>query len=208
MTSRLLDLVARFGYGIVAAGVGIESLGIPVPGETVLVIGAVLAGQGRLSAWGVALSAWLGAVLGDNLGYGIGRRYGRRLTRAPVLRRFYDERRLAAADDLMRRRGWIAVFFGRFVAILRIFAGPLAGMHHMPWWRFVLANALGAAIWVTGVTAVGLALGSNLDRATSLVTDAGYGGLALVLVAAALVVAVVGLRRRARRAEAAVDQDG
>jgi membrane protein DedA with SNARE-associated domain len=198
MTHLLIDLVSRFGYVMVFLGVGIESLGIPVPGETSLVIGAVVAGHGELSPWGVALSGWSGAVIGDNFGYLIGRRWGRRLLTVPVIRRIYDPRRLAFADRFFERRGWLAVFFGRFVAILRIFAGPLAGLHRMPWRVFAVANATGGALWVGAVTLVGLLIGSNLDRALKVVSRAGYVGLGVAII---VVVALVVRHRRAIRRE-------
>jgi membrane protein DedA with SNARE-associated domain len=203
VTHALLSLVETLGYAVVFLGVGIESLGIPVPGETVLVVGAALAGQGHLEAWGVGLAAWAGAVIGDNIGYWIGRRYGRRLSGAPVLRHIYTERRIRAADRFFERWGWLAVFFGRFVALLRIFAGPLAGMHGTPWRAFLAANAAGGLVWVAVMTTIGVLLGANLDHAVHLVEQLGSGGLA---VAGALVVLAVILhlyrRRRAQAGEA------
>jgi membrane protein DedA with SNARE-associated domain len=196
VTELLIDLVARFGYAMVFVAVGVESMGVPVPGETALVIGAVAAGQGHLSAVGVVAAGASGAMLGDNLGYWIGRRYGLRLTRVRGVRRVYSERRLRQADDFFARRGWLAVFFGRFVAFLRIFAGPLAGLHRMPWPRFLLANALGAVVWAAIITALGLALQSQLDRALRVVARSGYIGLA---VAAAAILVLLAVRRRRRR---------
>lgn len=197
LAEQIVTSVGAFAYLIVLLGVGIESMGVPVPGETVLVIGAAIAGQGRLSVAGVAASAVTGAVLGDNFGYLVGRRYGRRLTRAPLVSRIYDERRTALADRFFERRGWVAVFVGRFVALLRIFAGPLAGMHRMPWPRFVVANASGAVLWVGAVTAVGVLVGSNISRAVTIVSRLGYGGLALAVVGIAAY--AVWHHRRARR---------
>lgn len=199
MEHFLLDLISRFGYAIVTLGVGIESMGIPVPGETVLVIGAVLAAQGHLAAWGVALSAWAGAVTGDNIGYMAGRRWGRRLTQVRGVKRLYDERRLAVADRHFAKRGWLTVFFGRFVAILRIFMGPLAGMHRMSWPRFATANALGAALWVGVITTVGLLLGNNLDRATTVIKRLGYAGLGLAVLGVAGAFALHVWRQRRER---------
>jgi membrane protein DedA with SNARE-associated domain len=192
----LLDLVQRFGYVIVFLGVGIESLGIPVPGETVLIVGAVLAGQGHLDAWGVALAGVLGATLGDNSGYYLGRRWGRQLITTRPLRHIYDPRRLAVAERFFARRGWTAVFFGRFVAILRIFAGPLAGLHRMPWRTFLLSNAAGAVVWVGAVVAAGLLVGGNLDHIVSLIGRAGYVGLGLAVLAGIAAVAWTVARRR------------
>ena len=198
MEQALLDLVQRFGYLIVFLGVGVESMGVPVPGETVLIIGAVLAGHGHLDAPGVAVAGLLGAVLGDNTGYYIGRRWGRRLIATRAFRRIYNENRLAAAEDYFQRHGWTAVFIGRFIAILRIFAGPLAGLHHMPWRTFLIANASGAVLWVAAVVTAGLLVGGNLDHIVNLVSRAGYIGLALI---AALVMLFVAWRVARRLTE-------
>jgi membrane protein DedA with SNARE-associated domain len=176
-------------------------MGIPVPGETVLIIGAVLASQGHLAPWGVALAGWLGAVTGDNIGYWIGRRWGHRFSTLPGIRRVYDERLIAVADKYFERHGMLTIFFGRFVAIVRIFMGPLAGMHHMHWPRFFVANALGGALWVGVIVTIGLLLGKSLDRALTLVKNLGYGGLALAVVVVGVVAAVQLWRKRRERAE-------
>lgn len=188
MEHLLLDLATRYGYLVVFLGVGIESMGVPLPGETVLLIGAVLAGAGHLWAPLVALAGFLGAVLGDNTGFLVGRRWGGHLMRLPGLRRVYRPERIRAAERLMARHGWLAVFFGRFVAILRIFAGPLAGMHGMPWGRFVVANASGAATWVAAVVVFGLLIGANLDTGLRILRDSGYIGLAVAVVLVATAV--------------------
>jgi membrane protein DedA with SNARE-associated domain len=185
-----------FAYLIVFLGVGIESLGVPVPGETSLLVGVFLATQGRLSVPVVALVAWVGAVIGDNLGYAIGRRWGTRLVRLPAVRRVYSPERLQRAEALFERRGWLAVFTGRFIALLRIFAGPLAGIHRMPWPGFFVANATGGALWVAVIVVIGVLIGSNLDRAISLVGRVGYIGLG---VAVLMVLAYVGVRVWRRR---------
>jgi membrane protein DedA with SNARE-associated domain len=193
---HLLKIV---GLPLVFFGVGIESMGIPIPGETVLVIAAVAAGHGTLVPWQVALCAWTGAVIGDNIGYALGHHYGERFWTLPGIRRFYHPRRVAQAESFFkRRRGWVVVFLARFVAILRIFAGPIAGISHMHWRSFLLANALGAACWVAAVMAVGLLVGSNLHRAIKIVTNAGYVGLAGVVLLA-LGAAVLWYRRERRR---------
>ncbi|HZS15846.1 MAG TPA: DedA family protein [Candidatus Dormibacteraeota bacterium] len=196
MDQQLLHLVEHLGYLIVFLGVGIESLGVPVPGETALIIGAVLAAQGHLNPAGVAAAGLSGAVLGDNTGYLVGHRWGQRLISARGIRNVYDPRRVAVAERFFERHGWTAVFFGRFVAILRIFAGPLAGLHHMPWTHFLLANAAGGVIWVAAVVTAGLLVGGNLDHLIQLVSRAGYVGLAGVVVLGAVLYGVHRLRRR------------
>jgi membrane protein DedA with SNARE-associated domain len=180
--SSLVDDVGVFAYVIVLLGVGIESMGVPIPGETVLIAGALLAAAGRLDPAVLAACACFGAVVGDNIGYWVGRRWGHRLATVPGVRRIYDERRLALGESFFRRYGVLAVFFGRFVALLRIFAGPLAGMNRMPWPRFFAANLLGGAFWVGAVVAAVLLVG---HRAVTLVTRSGYFGLGLAVILAA-----------------------
>ena len=175
-------LLKLIGLPLVFFGVGIESMGIPIPGETVLVIAAVAAGHGTLVPWQVALCAWAGAVIGDNIGYALGHHYGEHFWMLPGVRRFYHPTRIERAESFFkRRRGWLVVFFARFVAILRIFAGPIAGISHMHWRAFLLANALGGACWVAAVMAVGLLVGSNLHRAIKIVESGGYVALAVVV---------------------------
>ena len=172
---HLLDIAGSFSYLVVFIGVGIESMGVPVPGETILVLGAILAGQGKASAAGIAASGWAGAVIGDNIGYFVGRTFGPRLLTLPVVRRVYDERRAAVAMRFFqRRRGWLAVFLGRFIALLRIFAGPLAGISHMRWPVFLVANASGGACWVGAVVTIGVLLSGNAE---TIVGRVGYVGL-------------------------------
>ncbi len=192
----LSNSLGVFAYLIVFLGVGIESLGIPVPGETSLLVGVFLATQGRLSVPIVALVGWIAAVGGDNIGYAIGRRWGTRLVRLPAIGRFYSPERLKRAEVQFARRGWVAVFTGRFIALLRIFAGPLAGMHRMPWPEFFVANAAGGAVWVAAIVIVGVLIGNNLDKAVSLVGRVGYIGLGVAVVLVVAYVAWRVLRRR------------
>jgi membrane protein DedA with SNARE-associated domain len=196
LTQTLLDLAARFGYVVIFFGVGIESMGVPVPGETTLLVGAVLAGHGQLSPYLVGVVGWAGAVIGDNAGYLIGRRFGDRLVSLPGIRRLYRRQHMEAAERFFERRGWLAVFFGRFIAVLRIFAGPLAGIHHMPWPVFVVANAAGAAVWVAVVLTVGLVVGKNIERASGLLTGSGLVGLVAVILMGISIVAWRRIRRQ------------
>lgn len=144
-------------YLLVGLVIGLESLGIPLPGEIILVSSALLASQhGEVDPVVLGLCAIAGAIVGDSIGYAIGRRGGR-----PLLdrlgRRFpkhFGPDQVAVAERAFDRWGMWAVFFGRFVALLRIFAGPLAGVLHMPYWRFLIANVLGGILWAGGTTAV------------------------------------------------------
>jgi membrane protein DedA with SNARE-associated domain len=146
---NLHEYVATYGYLAIFAIVGLESAGIPMPGETILVAAAILAGQGKLHLWGVIGAAAAGAILGDNCGYWVGREFG-----FPIAYRYgryvnLDERRLKLGQYLFLRQGGKIVFFGRFVAVLRAFAAFLAGVNHFNWERFFLFNAAGGIVWAT-----------------------------------------------------------
>jgi membrane protein DedA with SNARE-associated domain len=162
-------------------------MGLPVPGETMLLTAAVYAGvSGHLAIALVITAAAAGAILGDNVGYLIGRTLGQ-----GVERRFGGAGRrsgsaLQVGRYLFQRHGGKAVFFGRFVAVLRIFAALLAGATHMPWPRFALYNAAGSVLWATLMGLLGYGLGSSVTG------PLGIAGL----VSAALVTLVLGLALR------------
>ncbi|TRW88309.1 DedA family protein [Mycolicibacterium sp. 018/SC-01/001] len=145
-------------YLVVGAVVGIESLGIPLPGEIALVAAALLSSRHSIavSPVGVAAAGALGAICGDTIGYTVGRRFGMPLFER-LGRRFpnhFGPGHVALAKALFHRWGMVAVFFGRFIALLRIFAGPLAGAMRMHYPRFLAANASGAIAWAGGTVAV------------------------------------------------------
>ena len=145
---NLQYLIATYGYWAVGGIVGLESLGLPLPGETALVLAALYAGSHHdLSIWGIIISAATGAVLGDNVGYWLGREFGYRF-----LRRYggyvgLTDSRIKLGQYLFLLHGTKVVFFGRFVAILRILAAFLAGANQMEWRRFLIANATGGFVW-------------------------------------------------------------
>jgi membrane protein DedA with SNARE-associated domain len=193
------QLAQHFGYLGVFVGVGFEGVGIPLPGETVLLVAVVLAAGGTLNLGWIVAVAILAAAVVPNAGYFIGRRWGPPLLASRIGQRLYPPRHLARAERLFDRFGWGAVLLGRFVAVLRIFAGPLAGMHRMRWSTYAIANAAGAVLWVGAISAVGLLVGSNLSRAESLLADA---GLIVIVLVIAVVVAALGVllwRRSAGR---------
>lgn len=144
-------------YLLVGLVIGVESLGIPLPGEIVLVSAALLASQqGHIDPVVLGVCATTGAIVGDSIGYAIGRKGGKPLLER-LGRRFpkhFGPDQVAVAERSFDNWGMWAVFFGRFVALLRIFAGPLAGVLHMPYWRFLIANVLGGILWAGGTTAV------------------------------------------------------
>src|SRR5208283_2006144 len=146
---NLHEYVATYGYLAIFAIVGLESAGIPMPGETALVAGAILAGEGKLNLYGVIAAAAAGAIIGDNCGYWVGREFG-----FPLAYRFgryvrLDERRLKLGQYLFLRHGGKIVFFGRFVAVLRAFAAFLAGVNRYNWEEFFLFNAAGGIVWAS-----------------------------------------------------------
>ncbi|WP_456600314.1 DedA family protein [Blastococcus sp. SYSU DS0616] len=169
---------------------------MPLPGETLLVAAALLAGQDVVSPVLVAVSAALGAAVGDSIGYLVGRRHGHRLfaflaRRSP---RHLGPERVESAVRLMQRYGVWAVFFGRFMALLRILSGPLAGSLGMPYRTFALANWTGAFVWAGVTTAVVYLLG---EAAEALLRDFAWGGAILLVVLAVALVLVVRRRRAA-----------
>ncbi|MDT7756506.1 MAG: hypothetical protein QOH27_2404 [Mycobacterium sp.] len=155
-------------YLVVGIVIALESLGIPLPGEIVLVSAAVLTTRHTLdiSPVGVGAAATIGAIVGDTIGYSIGHRYGMRLFER-LGRRFpkhFGPGHVALAKQLFTRWGVWAVFFGRFIALLRIFAGPLAGALKMPYRHFLAGNATGAVFWAGGTTAVVYYLGLAAEK--------------------------------------------
>lgn len=146
----LNDLVKDYGYWGVGLVIGLESMGLPLPGETVLVLAAIYCGVGGdLAITGVVAAAIAGAVIGDNIGYWIGRRYGYPLVIKHKTLLHLTDGRIKLAQYLFMRHGGAVVFFGRFVALLRIFAAFLAGVNRMNWNRFLLANAAGGILWAS-----------------------------------------------------------
>jgi membrane protein DedA with SNARE-associated domain len=155
-------------YLVVGAVIGIESLGIPLPGEIALVSAALLASRHTLDINPVAVgaAATIGAVIGDTIGYSVGRKFGMSLferlgNRFP---KHFGPGHVALAKHLFARWGVWAVFFGRFIALLRIFAGPLAGALKMRYRHFLAANASGGLLWAGGTTAVVYYAGLAAER--------------------------------------------
>lgn len=165
MSAAVPHLIAAHGYWIVAGIVGIESMGVPAPGETALVTAAIYAGTThRLSIVVLIAAAALGAIIGDNLGYLIGRRFGYELLLRHGRRIGIDERRLKLGRFLFERHGGKVVFFGRFMAVLRALAGVLAGAGCMPWRRFLAFNAAGGIAWAVLYGTAAYGFGDRIER--------------------------------------------
>lgn len=189
LSGFFFGLPAGWAYVLVGLVVGLESLGVPLPGETILISVVLLTHHpdAGFSAWGIEIAASVGAIIGDSIGYTLGRRLGPRLF-GWLGRRFPAQAsavRLAYAEHLINRFGVTAVSFGRFIALLRMFAGPLAGSLRMSYRRFLIANICGAVAWAGGNTALMWALGSVASHWMSRV---GW----ILLVAVILVGLVVG----------------
>jgi membrane protein DedA with SNARE-associated domain len=186
-------------YLVVFAVIGIESLGIPLPGEIALVSGALLAALGTTNVWWVAVAASAGAIVGDSIGYTIGRRGGRQLL-LRLGRRFprhLGPPHLARAERTFDRWGVWAVFFGRFVALLRVLAGPLAGALGVPYGKFLVANATGGIIWASGTAILIYEAGQAADKWLS-----SFSWVALAVAVAFGAGTTFYLRHRARKADA------
>ena len=145
---ELQQLVSLHGYWMIGLIVGLESLGLPLPGETILVLAAIYAAtEPSFNIWVVIAVAAFGAIIGDNIGYWLGSRYGYALLLRYGERIGMFEPRIKLGQYLFLRHGAKVVFLGRFVALLRILAAFLAGLNRMPWRAFLMANATGGVIW-------------------------------------------------------------
>ncbi len=193
-------MISAHGAWVVGLLVGLESLGLPLPGEAVLVAAAIYAGTtGDLSITGVLAAALVGAVVGDSMGYLIGRTLGWPFLLRHGGRVGLSRERLQVGRLLLLRHGGKVVFFGRFVAFLRVLAASLAGASGMAWPRFALFNAAGGAVWVGVFGGAAYLLGTQAHR---LLGPLGVATL-LLGVAGAVTAAVLVRRTEARlRAEA------
>ena len=193
----LLSLIATYGYIVVFLLVLVESSGVPLPGETSLLIAAALAATGHLWLPGVIVAAAIGAILGDTAGYWVGRTSGLRLLRKHGRIVRFDEAKLARAQDFFARHGDKTVFLGRFIPVGRIFTAVLAGMSRMHYRRFLVWNAAGGIVWALGMGTLGYVFGYQLPVLEGIIRHSGLALLALVLLA--LAVRAVWTRRDALR---------
>jgi membrane-associated protein len=190
MTQSVLELlreyVAQYGYWAVGITLLLENAGIPLPGETVLLLASFLAySQHELSLPWVMLVAACSAVTGDNLGFWIGNRGGR-----PFLVRYRSTFRIPAevierGESLFARYGAATIFVARFLFGMRIVAGPLAGVLRMPWKRFVIWNVLGAGVWVLVICTIGYKFGQHWDRVVALLERLNLAAAAVAICVAA-----------------------
>ena len=198
MLSALLSYFSHYGYWVVFFGVMLENAGVPVPGETILLAAGFFAAQGHFSLLEVMVIAALGAVLGDNAGYFLGREVGR----ATLVRygRYagLTHGRLAHMDRFFTAHGNKTILVARFITGLRVFAALLAGSARMPWRTFAIYNMLGALLWSVAISLAGFFFGRSWDVLEHWIKGAGL--IALGVIAVSLITIVV-IRRRRRRAE-------
>ena len=188
----------QYGYLAVFVTIFLEDFGVPMPGETFLIAGSLLATRGSLTLPLLIVVAWSAAVFGDNVGYAIGRFGGRRLTLRFGKYVFLTPRRLEYAERFFERRGALVVIFARFFEILRQLNGIVAGIAGMRWWKFLLCNAAGAALWVVFWSMLFFQLGKRGEQIVYRLR--GYeplAGAALLLVVAAIITVRI-IRRRHR----------
>jgi membrane protein DedA with SNARE-associated domain len=159
-----LEINARVAYWALFVLVAVESSGVPVPGETALIAAGVLASKGRVHIEYVIAIATVAAMLGDNVGYLIGRTGGRRLLERPGFMEDYRRGIIKHGEPFFQRHGAKAVFLGRWIAGLRIAAAWLAGINRMEWKRFLFWNALGAVAWATSVGLLAYWLGPTAEK--------------------------------------------
>ncbi len=189
MTHSIVDLlrsaVVHYGYWAVAFTLLLENMGIPLPGETILLIASFMAySEHDLRLSWIIVFATIACTVGDNLGYALGYRGGR-----PLLSRYQSFFRIRPAtiergEKLFETYGALTVFFARFVFGMRIIAGPLAGVLRMPWRRFLLFNFLGATVWVSVISGAGYFFGQHWERLAR-----GLKRLDLILIALFLLLA-------------------
>jgi len=179
----LRNALVQYGYWALALTLLLENAGIPLPGETILLLASFLAySEQKLSLPWIILVATIAATLGDNIGFAIGYYGGR-----PLLERYQSifriqKKTLDRGEDLFARYGAVTVLFARFVFGMRILAGPLAGVLRMSWRKFLLFNVLGAALWVTVIGVVGYFFGRHWDRLEHFVKRFDLGLVMIVLV--------------------------
>ena len=196
--------LSRYGYLAIAAFVMLEDFGLPVPGETILVLGAVYAGAGRLNIVAVAVIGVLAAVLGDNIGFAIGHLGGRRLIERFGRYVLITPERLNRATEFFKRHGPKVVVLARFIEGLRQANGIVAGVAEMPWARFLLFNGIGAALWVAVWTSIGYLSGSHTNTIYDVATRYDvYAAFAL----AALLTLFLARRTMLRRVRSAPDRE-
>ena len=193
------EIARQYGYWAIFFGIAVENTGIPLPGETITVVGGFLAGSGELNYWGVIVSAIAGAALGDSIGYWVGKTGGWQfLLQVGRIFRLQEEQ-LTLAKDKYAQNAAQAVFFGRFVTLLRIFAGPLAGVTQMPYEKFLLYNVGGATVWAFVIISLSFFLGRivSLQQIIHWIAQAGVVALAIAIIVLSIPIIINYARKKA-----------
>ena len=204
LLDRLLTVRGPAVYALIALIVFAEDalfVGFVLPGETAAVLGGVIASQGHVTLWLVMVTVVLAAIVGDSVGYEVGRHLGRRILNMRVLDK--RRKRLDDAQDFLRRRGGAAVFLGRFVAFFRAVMPALAGTSRMAYYRFLAFNAAGGLIWGAGFVLLGYLAGNSYATIEKTV-----GRSAALIVAGLVIVGVVVWRVRKHRLESRPGETG
>ncbi|WP_249011771.1 DedA family protein [Conexibacter sp. DBS9H8] len=203
--AAIIAISGSLGYFLPAI-IGLESMGVPSPGETALLLAAVLASQGKLQIWLVIVIAIASAMAGDNLGYLLGRRLGREVVGGPGPFQARRRHLIAVGDRFFDRHGPKTVFLGRWVSLVRFIVAWLAGINEMPFRVFFLWNALGAVTWATAYGLAGYFGGHAVE---TVFKDVGLGaGIALGVAIVAVIVVLKLRERRAGRRESAETEPG
>jgi membrane-associated protein len=190
--ASFLSVARDVGYPVLFALVAVETMGIPVPGETAVFTAGVLASSGHLKIGLVIAVTAAAAIIGDNIGFAIGRRVGRRVLLAPGPLERHRRRVIEVGEPFFERHGPKAVFLGRWVTGLRITSAWLAGVNRMAWPTFLFWNALGGICWATSIALLAYFVGRGAER---FVNIAGLGGAVVVVVGAAVAWFIVRRRR-------------
>jgi len=182
----MLSLIERYGYLLVFLGVTLEGVGIPLPGETVLITAGALAHRGLLTLWETMVMGSLGTIIGGQAGYCVGRFGGRPFVLRWGRYAFITPERLGRAERYFERHGGRAVFLARFITGVRVFGALVAGMSLMSWGKFTLYSALGGVVWATAAVALGYFLWASIG-----LVEHWIGRISLLLVAALVLVVVL-----------------
>ncbi len=197
------ELAQDYGYWAVFLGILLENIGLPIPGETVTLAGGFLAGNDQLNYWFVLGDAILGATLGGNIGYWVGRYGGWQLLVAAGRVFRQPEEKLVSLKNQFSENAVKAVFFGRFIALLRVFASPLAGVAQMPYPKFLLYNTLGAAAWAAVMVTLSYFAGQFVPL-EKLVAWAGQFTVVVLLIVAAWLIVPLWLESRKEKSAIAM----
>ena len=193
----MTGLVRDYGLIIVFLAIALETAGLPLPGETALIAAGVYASKGHLSITAVIVIAAAAAIIGDNIGYWLGRELGRRLIYRYAWMKRIADRVMPPAERFFDRHGGKAVFFARFFGGVRVTGAWMAGITRMSWWKFLFWNALGGIVWAAGVGLIAFYAGKA--AADAIARYGVYGGIAIGVVIVLVITALHVVRRRAEQ---------